>query len=56
MEFKGLKEIFPEDLFEVLQGYWDRELGRLIHPVQELERVIHDLRNNLNYLTTKAGI
>lgn len=49
--FKGLDGIFPADLFEVLKGYWDRELGRLIHPVPELERVIHDLGNNLMFLT-----
>lgn len=50
MEFHGLEEIFPVDLPELLEGYWSRELGRLIHPVPELETVIHELKNNLRPL------
>jgi len=49
MEFKGLREIFPEDIFGVLEGYWERELGRLINPVPELEGVIHELKSSLRF-------
>jgi predicted nucleotidyltransferase component of viral defense system len=53
MEFKGLDEMFPKDLFDVLEGYWNRELGRPMHPVPELERVIHDLENSLLFLAKR---
>jgi len=52
MEFKGLREIFPDDIFEVLEGYWEKELGRLIYPVPELEGVIQDLKSSLRFLPT----
>lgn len=50
MKVHGLEEIFAADLPELLEGYWNRELGRLIHPVPELETVIHELKNNLRPL------
>jgi predicted nucleotidyltransferase component of viral defense system len=52
---KGLREIFPNDLPNILAGYWDRELGRLIYPVPELEIVIRELKSNLKSLTEPAN-
>jgi len=54
-EYKGIKitgmeKIFPADLPEILKGYWNRELGRLIYPVPELGIVIQELRNHLKPL------
>lgn len=50
IEIKGLEGIFPTGLPDMLKGYWDRELGRLIHPVPELEIVIHELQNQVDSL------
>jgi predicted nucleotidyltransferase component of viral defense system len=50
IEIKGLENIFPGDLPEILEGYWDRELGRLIYPVPKIEIVMHELKNHLKYL------
>ena len=57
MEIKGPAEIFPPDLPEILSGYWDRELGRLIYPLPEMETVIHELESHLRSLVkpTFAG-
>ena len=53
-EYKGIEfsldRIFPEDLFDILKGYWERELGRLVYPVPELEKVISDLKRGLGTL------
>jgi len=46
MDFKGA-DLFPPDLSEILEGYWTRELGRLVHPVPELETVIRELEAHL---------
>jgi predicted nucleotidyltransferase component of viral defense system len=50
IEIKGLQEIFPPDLSEILEGYWNRELGRLIYPVPDLEIVIREMKNHLRPL------
>ncbi len=50
IEIKGLDKIFPADLFEILEGYWNRELGRLTYPVPELEIVIREMKNHLSPL------
>jgi predicted nucleotidyltransferase component of viral defense system len=50
IEIKGLQEIFPPDLSEILEGYWNRELGRLIYPVPDLEIVIREMKNHLRSL------
>jgi predicted nucleotidyltransferase component of viral defense system len=55
MEFRGLEEIFPDGLPEILRGYWDRELGRLINPVPEQERVIQELIGHLGFLRELAN-
>ena len=55
IEIKGLEEIFPADLTEILGGYWDRELGRLIYPVPELEIVIREMKNHLRAVIKPAN-
>ncbi|MGB9701027.1 MAG: nucleotidyl transferase AbiEii/AbiGii toxin family protein [Thermodesulfobacteriota bacterium] len=44
---RGLEDILPSDLFELLEGYWDREVGRLVYPVPNLKTVIKELREFL---------
>jgi hypothetical protein len=51
-EYKGMKlqvleDMFPPDLPEILSGYWERELGRLISPVPEMGMVIRELKKHL---------
>lgn len=53
MNFKGMNEILPDDLSAILEGYWYRELGRLIHPVQEMRGMIQDLKGYLKFLKTQ---
>jgi predicted nucleotidyltransferase component of viral defense system len=55
IEIKGLKNIFPDDLPEILEGYWERELGRLIYPVPELKIMLHELKNHLEYLAITSN-
>ncbi|MBN1221989.1 MAG: nucleotidyl transferase AbiEii/AbiGii toxin family protein [Candidatus Aminicenantes bacterium] len=50
LEIKGiklvsLKQIFAEDLKETLFPYWERELGRLVNPLPELEIVLTELKS-----------
>ena len=52
---RGLEEIFPDELPEILRGYWERELGRLINPVPELGNVILELKNNLKDIVKPTG-
>jgi predicted nucleotidyltransferase component of viral defense system len=54
-EYKGMKikrpeEFFPPGLLEILRGYWERELGRLIYPVPQMEEVILELGKQLKPL------
>lgn len=50
IEFRGLEDIFPRNLTEILIGYWDRELVRLVNPVPQLDGVIDELKENLRFL------
>ena len=50
IKMTGTEQVFPADLPEILKGYWERELGRLIHPMPELEIVIRELKEHLNPL------
>ena len=40
----GLSHIFSADLQDTLRPYWERELGRLVNPVPDMETVLNDLR------------
>ena len=42
-----LVRMFPDDLPETLQPYWDRELSRLVEPVPEMSVVLEELRQRL---------
>ena len=50
IEFHDSEQFFPEDLLEILQGYWQREIGRLVYPVPDLQEVVRDLRIGLRFL------
>ena len=50
IKFEGINQIFPDNLFEILKPYWERELGRLINPTPEMEGVINDLKRSLKFL------
>ena len=45
ISFNSSKQIFPEDLKETLLPYWERELGRLVNPLPDLEVVLRELKN-----------
>jgi len=44
----SMNQIFPDDLNETLFPYWDRELGRLVNPLPELESVLKELRISIS--------
>jgi hypothetical protein len=48
--FKGLHQLFPKNLQEILAPYWDRELGRLINPAPDIAIVLNDLKKSLKFL------
>lgn len=50
LEIKGVKftsqsQIFPRDLKETLLPYWERELGRLVHPLPDVDTVLKEIEN-----------
>lgn len=49
-DYPPFKQILPSDIEEVLTGFWERELGRLVSPVPRLELVRRDLRDMLSFL------
>jgi predicted nucleotidyltransferase component of viral defense system len=49
IKFTSTKQIFPNDLHETLLPYWERELGRLVYPLPDLELVLEELRNFVNF-------
>lgn len=50
IEFHGPQQFFPEDLADILMGYWPREIARLVHPVPDLGGVLEDLQTWLAFL------
>jgi predicted nucleotidyltransferase component of viral defense system len=48
--FHGSEQFFPPELPEILQGYWQREMGRLVYPVTELKEILEDLKIRLRFL------
>jgi len=42
--------LFPPNLQETLEPYWERELGRLMVPVPEITEVTKDLKGTLDFL------
>jgi len=48
---KGTRKLlFPPDLQETLELYWERELSRLMVPVPEITGVTKDLKGTLDFL------
>ena len=45
INFSSIKQIFPEDLKETFLPYWERELGRLVNPLPDLEVVMTELKS-----------
>lgn len=45
----GVETIFPRDLEATLADYWERELGRLLYPVPDLQQVLTELRQGLRW-------
>ena len=50
IRWNGLQDVFPPDLQTILEGYWEKELGRLVWPVPEMNSVLAQLKTNLNWL------
>ena len=44
IEFTNISQIFPENLKEILLPYWEREMGRLVHPLPDLTLVLKELK------------
>lgn len=47
VDFRAINQIFPSNLSEILSPYWERELGRLVSPLPNLETVLKELKNSL---------
>jgi len=45
IKFNSMNQIFPKDLKETLHPYWERELGRLVNPLPDLELVLTELKS-----------
>jgi len=50
VDFSETSQFFPEDVFDILQPYWERELGRLLHPLPDLKKVLAELKEKVGFL------
>ncbi|MGH9878783.1 MAG: hypothetical protein ACRD5H_14215 [Nitrososphaerales archaeon] len=50
IEFVETSQFFPEDIFDILQPYWERELGRLLNPLPDLNEVLTELKKKVGFL------
>jgi predicted nucleotidyltransferase component of viral defense system len=50
IKFKRTAQFFPPDLQEILKPYWERELGRLVRPLPDLDAVLVEMRKGLDFL------
>ena len=50
IKWNGLRDVFPADLEVILAGYWEKELGRLVWPVPEMNDVLAQLKADLSWL------
>ena len=46
-EWRGFSDVFPPNIEGMLEGYWEKELGRLVHPLPEMGTVLSELREGL---------
>jgi len=54
IEFKGAEQFFSSDLRDILAPYWERELGRLLHPLPDLDQVLREMKKGLDFLKSKV--
>ena len=47
VELREINQIFPSNLQEILSPYWEREMGRLVSPLPDVETVLKELKNSL---------
>ena len=52
IRWNGLQDVFPPDLKTTLRGYWEKELGRLVHPVPDMNAVLDQLKRTLGWLAS----
>jgi hypothetical protein len=50
VEFVGTSQFFPNDIFDILKSYWERELGRLLNPLPDLNEVLAELKDKVGFL------
>ncbi len=50
IDFSTASQMFPENIFDTLRPYWERELGRLLNPLPDLRNVLDDLQAELDFL------
>lgn len=50
IKWNGPQDVFPPDLQTIFEGYWEKELGRLVWPVPEMNSVLAQLKTSLNWL------
>jgi len=53
IEFEGTTQLLPPDIKETLHPYWERELGRLLHPAPNMEKVLKELSGSLGFLDSE---
>jgi len=45
IKFTSMNQMFPKDLDETLIPYWEKQLGRLVQPLPDLELVLEELKS-----------
>jgi len=50
IDFQKLDQFFPPGAAEILQPYWERELGRLVYPLPSLKNVLRGMKDRLDFL------
>lgn len=50
VELVEMSQFFPENIFDILQPYWERELGRLLNPLPDLNEVLAELKEKVGFL------
>jgi predicted nucleotidyltransferase component of viral defense system len=50
IKFERTVQFFPADSPEILRPYWERELGRLVRPLPDLDAVLVEMRKRLNFV------
>jgi len=48
--FFETRQFFPDNIFEILKPYWEGELGRLLNPLPDLNKVLAELKEKVGFL------